>query len=112
MKVYLTEYFKRQLKELQKHYPHIGGDLLNALSHLDLKTAVHIGRCIYKIRIKSRDLQKGKSGGFRSYIYVYQESSGAIPLCVYAKSQKESISENELQYHIDRTNLEIFISRF
>ena len=104
MKVYLTAYFKKQIKDLKKHYPHIGDDLLEALEHSDLKTAVHIGGRIYKIRIKSRDLQKGKSGGFRSYIYVYQQSSGCIPLCIYAKSQKESISENELQCHVDRTN--------
>ncbi|MFH0820394.1 MAG: type II toxin-antitoxin system RelE/ParE family toxin [Candidatus Peregrinibacteria bacterium] len=109
MKVYLTEHFKKQLKKLKKGYPHVKEDLLASLSKIDLKTAVSIGNSIYKIRIKSRDLNRGKSGGFRSYIHFYQKEGGLIPLCIYAKSKIESISEKTLQYHIDMTNLEMLV---
>lgn len=103
MKIFFTEHFKKQLKKLKKKYPKIKKDILPKLEKLNLKTGVYIGRSIYKIRIKSSDQSKGKSGGFRSYIYLYSKNTLLVPLCVYHKSQKESISENELKYHLDRS---------
>jgi hypothetical protein len=55
-------------------------------------------------------LKIGKAGGFRSYIYLYQRKSLLVPLCVYAKSQTESITENELKHHLDETILEILLN--
>lgn len=34
-----------------------------------------------------------------------------VPLCMYAKSEQESITETELQYHFDRTIEEIVLQR-
>lgn len=107
MQIFFTEHFKNQLKKLKKKYPHAKEDLLQELDTLDLKNEISIGRSIYKIRIKSTDMQKGKSGGFRSYIYFYVKKDLLVPLCIYTKSERESISENELQYHFDQTIEEI-----
>ncbi len=107
MRYLLAEHFKKQLKKLVKKHPHLKEDLLNTLNKLDLSNETHIGKSIYKIRINSSDLQKGKSGGFRSYIYLYKQKSIIVPLCIYAKGKQKSISENELRYHFDRTNEEL-----
>lgn len=68
--IFFSEYFKRQLKRLKKKYPHVKVDLLTRLENLNVKDEISIGKSIYKIRIQSRDMKKGKSGGFRSYIYM------------------------------------------
>ncbi|OGJ41912.1 hypothetical protein A3J23_03520 [Candidatus Peregrinibacteria bacterium RIFCSPLOWO2_02_FULL_48_14] len=103
MKPYFTEHFKRQLKKLQKKFPHIREDLLIKINHVDLSHEVHIGESVYKIRIKSRDMQKGSSGGFRSYLLLYRLKDLLVPLTIYAKNQKETISEEDLQNHVCET---------
>lgn len=102
MKIFFSKYFKNQLKKLKKKFPKIKEDLLDKLNNLNIEEEIHIGRSIFKIRIKSSDLNKGKSGGFRSYIYLYRRKDLLVPLCIYHKSQKENISENELRYYFDR----------
>ena len=98
MNIFFTKHFKSQLKKLKKKYPHVKEDILAKFKDLDLKKEIHIGRDIFKVRIKSSDLKKGKSGGYRSYIYLYRKKDLLVPLCIYVKGQKESISENELEH--------------
>lgn len=107
MKIFFTEHFKRQLKRLQKKFSHTKEDLLERLENLRIENEISIGRSIYKIRISSRDMKKGKKGGFRAYIYFYVKKNLLLPLYIYAKSEKETISENELQYHFDQTIREV-----
>lgn len=102
MKILFTHYFKGQLKRFKRKYPHLKKDLLDCLEDLDLKKSINIGRSIYKIRINSSDLNKGKSGGFRSYVYLYLKKDLLVPLCIYPKNQRESVTDNELQYYFDK----------
>lgn len=102
MQIFFSEHFKIQLKKLKKKFPYVKRDLLDSLDDLNIENEISIGRSIYKIRIKSSDMKKGKSGGFRAYIYCYRKKNTLIPLCIYAKSQQESITETELQYHFDK----------
>jgi len=103
MKIFFSKYFKNQLKKLKKKFPNIKEDLLKNLKEINLSKEIHIGRSIYKVRIKSSDQNKGKSGGFRSYVYLYQNKNLLVPLCIYHKSQRVSITENELKYYFDKT---------
>lgn len=107
MKVFFSEHFKNQLKKLKKKYPHIKNDLLRKINAFDPRREISIGRSIYKIRIPSTDMQRGASGGFRSYIYLYKNKDLLLPLCIYAKSDIEKITDNELKYHFDSTIQEI-----
>jgi mRNA-degrading endonuclease RelE of RelBE toxin-antitoxin system len=107
MRILFSEHFKKQLKKLKKKYPNIKDDLLGIIELFDPVNEISIGRSIYKIRIPSTDMQKGKSGGFRSYIYLYVKKDLLLPLCIYPKSETESITESELKYHFDQTIREI-----
>jgi hypothetical protein len=107
MTPYFSDYFKGQLKTLMKKYPQIKEDLLDELDELKLENEITIGNNIYKIRIKSSDMKKGKSGGFRSYLYCYRKKDLLVPLCMYPKSERETLSDNELQWHLDRTMEEL-----
>lgn len=108
MKPFLTNYFKKQIKKLESKLPHIRDDLFEKLDSFVPTNEIHIGKSIYKIRIKSRDLNKGKSGGLRSYIYAYRKKDLLVPLCIYFKSAQESINKKELEIHFDNTSEEIF----
>ena len=108
MPIFFSQYFKKQLKRLKKKYPHVKEDFLKIIDSFDPKHEISIGLSIYKIRILSRDMQKGKSGGFRSYVYIYVRKNLLVPLCIYPKSATESITENELKHHFDQTIKEVF----
>lgn len=95
------------MKKLKKKYPHIKEDFLGKLKGINFKEEIHIGRSIYKIRIKSSDQNKGKSGGFRSYMYFYVKRDMLVPLYIHAKSDLETLSENEIQHHFDKVNEEL-----
>lgn len=103
MQILFSEHFKKQLKKLKKKYPNVKDDLLDMIEKFDAQKEISIGQSIYKIRIPSSDMSKGKSGGFRSYLYLYIKSNLLLPLCIYPKSETESITENELKYHFDQT---------
>jgi hypothetical protein len=103
MNVLISDHFKRQIKKLTKKYPNVKDDFLAIIDNLDFKNEISIGKNIYKIRISSSDIKKGKSGGFRSYIYLYIKKDLAVPLCIYAKAKTENISQNELKFHFDQT---------
>lgn len=107
MKIFFSHSFKAQLKKLKKKYPHIKNDLLEKLKTLHLKNEIHIGNSIYKVRIKSSDQNKGKSGGFRSYIYLYRKNNLLVPLSIYHKNQRENMSDNEIQYLLEKITEEI-----
>lgn len=103
MTIFFSEHFKKQLKKLRKKYSRIKDDFLKIIDIFNSHNEVSIGRSIYKIRIPSTDMKKGKSGGFRSYVYVYVKKDLLLPLCIYPKSDTESITDSELKHHFDRT---------
>ena len=111
MRPYFSEYFKKQLKKMMKKYPLAKEDFLHELDHLDLTREISIGRNVYKIRIKNSDMKKGKSGGYRAYLYCYRKNEVLVPLCLYSKSDQENLHESELQWHIDRT-LEELVGKY
>lgn len=79
------------------------------INKLDLKKEIYIGESVYKIRINSRDLKKGKSGGLRSYLYLHSKEDAVVPLVIYAKGEREDISERELQSHLHETIRELLL---
>ncbi|MFA6918015.1 MAG: hypothetical protein WC285_04285 [Candidatus Gracilibacteria bacterium] len=108
MQFLFTTHFKKQIKRIQKKFPKLKEDLIESLEAFELKQGIYIGKSIYKIRIKSSDQNKGKSGGFRIYAYFYIKKDILIPLCIYSKNEIPTISQNELEYHFENTLKELF----
>lgn len=50
---------------------------------------------VYKVRIRNSNIQKGKSAGYRM-IYQVESSTSVLLLTIYAKSDREDISVNEI----------------
>jgi mRNA-degrading endonuclease RelE of RelBE toxin-antitoxin system len=98
--VFLEEFLK-EVKRLRKKYRHIEADIKDFADQLEAGET--LGERlqgtkdyeIYKARVASRDMQRGKSGGFR-IIYYLQTDIQIYMLTVYAKTEKEDISALEV----------------
>ncbi len=94
-----TDNFERELKRLAKKYRSIKSDLANFLSVLDKNPTLGIplSKNCYKIRVAISSKGKGKSGGARVITHVHVDGNLIYLLSIYDKSDKESISNKELE---------------
>ncbi len=97
-KILSSSSFEKSLKTLKKKYPSLREDLSNLISLLknDPFQGTSLGKDCYKIRMAITSKGKGKSGGARVITCVKVVQQNVFLLCVYDKSEKESIGDNEL----------------
>src|SRR3990167_9903541 len=98
-KVSLIEESKKDIKNLIKKYPLIKKDILTLIDSLEIEPisiGIHLGKNIYKIRIKNSSNKKGKSGGFRVIYYVITEYFEVLILKIYSKSYIDSMSDEDI----------------
>jgi mRNA-degrading endonuclease RelE of RelBE toxin-antitoxin system len=100
--------FIRETKELRKKYRRIDEDIKAWIEQLkrgetpgDLLQGTG-DYVVYKARLGSRDMQRGKSGGFR-VIYYLKTETNTIMLSIYAKTEHENIPTSEIIDSIDET---------
>ncbi len=89
--VYLADHFLRQLKFYLKKFRNLKDDLVITLENFSLETATHLGRKLYKLRLKSSDIPKGKNKSFRLIVFVLELKQVIIPITLYLKSEREDI---------------------
>lgn len=98
---YLPDSFKRSLKSLTKRFPNVRQDTVAALKEIlrspTLGVVIPGSGGIRKLRVRSTDLQRGKSGGFRLLYVVLPDRELICPLLIYAKSDQENIARRELR---------------
>ncbi len=91
--------FERQAKKLFKKYASLKNELLDLVAQLkenpDLGTP--IGKNCYKIRLAIASKNKGKSGGARIITNFVITEDTVFLLTIYDKSDKENISDKELE---------------
>jgi hypothetical protein len=56
-----------------------------------------LGAGLYKIRLASSDMTKGKSGAFRAIYYLMLDAETIVFLDLYTKGEKEDVSISELK---------------
>lgn len=106
MKCELVDFdtYLKNLKELQKKFRHINNDFENICQALVLNPtqiatplpAYH--RKLWKIRIRSSDMKRGKRGGFRMIFYYNKDAPSKVyRLAVYVKVEREDLTRQELQ---------------
>lgn len=99
--------FDKQLKRLAKKYPSLKSDFSSLLDSLQTKPeqGTAIGRNCYKIRIAIKSKGKGKSGGARVITNILISETTVYLLPIYDKSDKESLTDNELGKLLDQIPL-------
>jgi mRNA-degrading endonuclease RelE of RelBE toxin-antitoxin system len=107
--VRITKSFKKAIKPLLKKYSSLIGELTNLESELiqNPHFGTPLGDNSYKIRLKIKSKQKGKSGGARVITYLETEIIGIIGkedetttvylLTIYDKSDIANITDSELR---------------
>jgi mRNA-degrading endonuclease RelE of RelBE toxin-antitoxin system len=97
------ETFHEELRRLKKKYPHIEKDLSNFKDNfadeirLSARPIPGGENKIWKARIASTDMQRGKSGGFRLIFGCNPNNFDRIYLLkLYPKAEREDISAEEL----------------
>jgi hypothetical protein len=104
-KIVITDYFKKQLKRLVKKDTGLKDNLKKELLGFHKRSAISIGSGVYKIRIAGQG--KGKSGGYRSYVFILEVAGILAPVCIYSKNIKENLNYEELTWHLTKTKEEI-----
>jgi mRNA-degrading endonuclease RelE of RelBE toxin-antitoxin system len=99
----LTPEFYRNLRDLNKRYRHIRADIQTVIQDLEVGNFIGdrisgIGEdyVMLKVRIKNRDIQKGKSAGYR-LIYQVESPTSVLLLTIYSKSDRSDITAAELR---------------
>ncbi|RLB27790.1 MAG: addiction module antitoxin [Deltaproteobacteria bacterium] len=110
--VYLTETFQKSIKALKKKYRHVKEDLLEKIRALekDPTTGDPIpgwNKEIWKVKVASSDVKKGKRGGFR-LIYLWKGGEMKIYLlAAYFKGEKTEITKKEIENLLKKLNQEL-----
>jgi mRNA-degrading endonuclease RelE of RelBE toxin-antitoxin system len=102
VKIDLTPEFQRNLRNLAKRYRSIRSDIQLVIQ--DLETGNFVGGRItgvgedydvLKVRVRNRDIQKGKSAGYR-LIYQVESPTSVMLLSIYSKSDQADIATQEI----------------
>jgi mRNA-degrading endonuclease RelE of RelBE toxin-antitoxin system len=91
--------FDRNVKSLFKRYKNIRLDLekLTTLLQENPISGTHLFNNCYKIRLANSSIPTGKSKGFRVIIYHISQDANIYLLSIYAKSDRENISDSEIK---------------
>lgn len=79
--------------------------LVKKLLSFSKNQAIHTGSGIYKIRLARSG--QGKSGGYRLYVYMFEIEGYLTPICIHAKSDRESIKLFEALEHLSIVKEEV-----
>ena len=109
---YLAETFQRCIKILQKKYRKVKDDLENVIKGLEEDPNIRDpipgqNKEIWKIRVASSDIKKGKRSGFR-LMYLWKAGEFKVYLlALYFKGEKKEISKTEIERLLKELNKEL-----
>jgi hypothetical protein len=96
--VIVTSGFKKNAKGIAKKYRSLKDDIAQLIESLEKQPmqGEPLGQDCYKVRMAISSKGKGKSGGSRVITCVKVVEQDVYLLSIYDKSDKESISDKEL----------------
>jgi len=107
----ILPHFRRQLKQHAKKYRRLKEAVIDTLEHFEKTQHVHIGNNVYKARVRSKDIQKGKSKSFRLIIFLIEKENYIVPLTLYFKGDQEDVSKKEINDHLEIIIFELRIQK-
>jgi len=108
----ILPHFKRQLKRYTKKYRHLKEAVISILENFDKRQHVHIGSNVYKVRLHTKDIPRGKSKSFRLLILVIETEGYLVPICVYFKGDQEDVTKKEISDHLEMILFELRVENF
>ena len=100
-----TAQFKKELKRFYRKYPHVQADLQPLIDSLQQGKILGnqvpgVRYTVYKVRVKSTDQTKGKSGGYR-VIYYLRTAKFIVLLRIYHKSARSDLPPDVIRQVIE-----------
>jgi hypothetical protein len=94
-----TPHFEHEAKRLIKKYTSLKQEIQAIVRHLQVAPELGspLGNNVFKIRMAIASKGKGKRGGARIITYVVVDNEKVYLLSIYDKSDKETISDKEIQ---------------
>lgn len=107
-RVIIEKSFTKPAKRLARKYPSFPSDLLSLVEELESNPhlGTSLGGNLRKVRLAIRSKGKGKSGGARVITYIYLEGSRVHLLAAYDKSDRDSISDDELSQLVSEIEMD------
>jgi hypothetical protein len=101
-----TVWFDKELKKLAKKHKSLAADFRQLLASLeeDPTQGTPLGRGAFKIRMAITSKSAGKRGGSRVITYFRNEFDVLYLVDIYDKSEKDNISNADLNHFIDEIN--------
>jgi len=95
--------FERALKRLKKKFPSIKEDIvrLQKILNENPHAGISLGAGLYKIRLASSDMKKGKRSGFRVVYFVFLSNDLIVLLDIYTKNVRETVSLPEVRRFLE-----------
>ena len=94
--VFLPEFFKGIVKDIKKKYRSVSEDLKIALrlvvNNPELGKSIQGFGDVKKLRVRNSDVRKGKRGGYRLIYFVDRSERKIVPLLLYSKSHKTTVT--------------------
>jgi len=97
-KIVATDGFLKDVKFLKKKYHNIVNDIDECVRDLEQNPIIGtaLGKGLYKIRLKSRDKQTGKRGGFR-VIYYFEFQENVYLIKIYSKNIDDNFVRKDIE---------------
>lgn len=105
----ILPHFKKQLKLLCKKHRHLKNDLIKLLENFDKSQSKSLGNSLYKIKMKSQDIPRGKNKSFRLILFILETKNYIIPTMIYYRGEKDNVSVKEINRHLETI---LFEARF
>lgn len=99
--------FKRELKRYVKKYRNLKDSIIETLENFNQNLYPHLGNNIYKIRLKTKDISKGKSKSFRLIVLLIEVDKFLVPITIYFKGDQQDISKKELNDRLENVLFEL-----
>jgi len=101
IQVEFTPEFKRNLRALSKKYRHIRSDVQPVLEQIQAGEFVGdqipgTRYTVFKVRVRNRDIRKGKSAGYR-LIYQVKSPKLVVLVTIYSKLDQADISAEQIR---------------
>lgn len=96
----ILPHFRRQIKPFIKKYPHLKEAFVITLTNFVPLSRDALGHQLYKVRLRSKDIPRGKSKSFRLIVFVVEIERYVVPVVLYFKGDREAISLREINDHL------------
>lgn len=106
-KIIILPHLKKEAKPYFKKYRQLKAAVISELEGFYPAQHALVGNGVYKVRVHSKDIAKGKSKSFRLIVFVVEVDRLLVPLTLYFKGDQSTTSKKEINDHLETVLFEL-----